>query len=170
MHVRHLMPLRRSQKFASRQTYYSEYFFMGFFFAIALGGRSVSVSTGCAELNVRPTGWSAHELALFSRAAKLLSTGGLRIETDYGLTDEGEAWLVFCNTESGDVCGHFAKMHAGYVACIPFRGHGLRGRELRDVLARFLRRRGIVWSTVTRPVARHASRLATLGLAILHIA
>lgn len=129
----------------------------------------MSLSTSSAELNVRPTGWSAHELALFSRAAKLLASGGLRIETDYGLTDEGEAWLVFCNAESGDVCGHFAKMRQGYVACIPFRGRGLRGWELRDVLCRFLRRRGIAWSKVTRPVIRHANRLTALGLALLHI-
>ena len=95
------------------------------------GGISVSLSTSSVELNVRPTGWSTHELALFSRAAKLLSSGGLRIETDYGLTDEGEPWLVFCNADSGDVCGHFAKMRKEYVACIPFREHGLKGWELR---------------------------------------
>ena len=127
------------------------------------------VSTSCAELDVRPPGWSGQELALFSRAAKLLSSGGLRIETDYGLTDEGEPWLVFCNVESGDVCGHFARMREGYVACIPFRGHGLRGGELRDVLARFLRQRGITWSAVARPLVRNADRLTALGFSFLQI-
>src|SRR5262249_15322485 len=131
---------------------------------------SVSVSTGGAELNVHPTGWSAHELALFSRAAKLRSSGGLRIETRYRLTDEGEAWLVFCNAESGDVCGHFAKLREGYVACIPFGERGVKGWELRDVLSRFLRRRGITWSRITRPFVRHADRLTALGLALLQIA
>src|SRR5262245_48149399 len=91
------------------------------------GGRLVRLITSCAKPSLCPTGWSAHELALFARAAKFLSSGGLRIQTDYGLTDEGEAWLVFCNAESGDVCGHFAKMSEGYLACIPFREHGLRG-------------------------------------------
>ena len=75
----------------------------------------------------------------------MLSLEGCRIETDYGLTDEGEPWLVFCNAESADVCGHFARMREGYVACIPFRDDGLRGGELRDVLGRFLWRRGIAW-------------------------
>ena len=101
--------------------------------------------TGTAELNGRPSGWSGHELALFSCAAELLSSRAIRIETDYGLTDEGEPWLVFCNAESADVCGHFARMREGYVACIPFRDDGLRGGELRDVLGRFLWRRGIAW-------------------------
>jgi len=109
-------------------------------------------------------------LALFARAAKLLSAGGLRVETDYGLTDEGEAWLVFCYAESGDVCGHFAKMRQKYVACVPFRGHGLRGWALHDVLSRFLRRRGISWSAVTRPLVRHADRVTALCVALLQIA
>src|SRR5215472_1871926 len=100
------MPRRRSEclhvdRFIIRSIFLRDDFFL----CVIAGGNSVSVSTGYAELNVRPTGWSAQELALFSRAAKLLSSGGLRIETDYGLTDEGEAWLVFCNAESGDVSG-----------------------------------------------------------------
>jgi hypothetical protein len=130
----------------------------------------LNLSTGSVEPNVPLTGWSARELALFSRAARLLSSGGLHIETDYGLTDEGEPWLVFCHVESGDVCGHFAKVHEKYVACIPFRGNGLRGWQLHDVLSRFLRRRGISWSTVTRPLVRHANRLTALCVALLQIA
>ena len=127
------------------------------------------VITSCAEPNVRPLGWSGQELALFSRAAKSLSSGGLRIETDYGLTDEGEPWLVFCNAESGDVCGHFARMREEYVACIPFREDGVRGSELRDVLCRFLRRRGISWSAFARPFIRNADRLTALGFALLQV-
>jgi hypothetical protein len=130
----------------------------------------VSLTIGSVEPNIRPTGWSARELALFSRAAKSLSSGGLRVETDYGLTDEGEPWLVFCCAESGDVCGHFAKVRRKYVACVPFRGHGLRGCKLQDVLSRFLRRRGIPWSTLTRPLVRHADRLTALCLALLQVA
>lgn len=131
----------------------------------------MSTGTSYADVNVPPTGWSAHELALFSRASKLLSLGGLRVETDYGLTDEGEPWLVFCNAESGDVFGHFARMREEYVACIPFSGRGLRGGELRDVLGRFLQRRGIVvWSAVTRQFVRNFDRLAAFGLAIMQCA
>jgi hypothetical protein len=137
--------------------------------------RRVSVSasttyTSYAYPNGRPIGWSTHELALFSRAARLLASGGLRIETDYGLTDEGEPWLVFCNAESGDVFGHFARVHEGYVACVPFRGHGLRGWELPDLLSRFLRRQGIIPVAITRPVIRSFNRLAAFGLAILQLA
>jgi len=126
--------------------------------------------TGYVSPNGHPIGWSPHELALFSRAARLLASGGLRIETDYGLTDEGEPWLVFCNADSGDVFGHFARIHEGYVACIPFRGYGLRGWELPDLLSRFLRRQGIIRTAITRPLVRNANRLAAFGLAILQLA
>jgi hypothetical protein len=117
-----------------------------------------------------PTGWSAHELSLFDRAVRVLSSEGVCVDIDYGLTDEGEPWLVFCDTESGDVFGHFARVNEEYVACVPFRGHPLTGWKLRDVLGRFLRRHGIIWMTVTRPIIRNADRLALYGLAILQCA
>src|SRR5262249_54571184 len=134
------------------------------------GGASVRASISYAYPNGRHIGWSARELALFSRAARLLSSGGLRVETDYGLTDEGEPWLVFCHAETGDVFGHFARMQEGYVACVPFRGYGLRGWELPDLLSRFLRRRGIMPSAITRPLVRNLDRLAAFGLAIMQLA
>jgi hypothetical protein len=109
-------------------------------------------------------------MALFARAAKLLSSGGLRVETDYGLTDEGEPWLVFCNAESGDVFGHFARVNEGYVACIPFHGYGLRGWELPDLLSRFLFGRGRVRSAVARPLMRNWDRLVAFGFAFLQLA
>ena len=126
--------------------------------------------TSFADQSVRPQGWSDHELALFYRAAELLSSESIGVETDYGLTDEGEPWLVFCDTESGDVFGHFARVNEEYVACVPFRGHALTGWKLRDLLGRFLRRRGVIWLTVARPIVRNFDRLALYGLAILQCA
>jgi hypothetical protein len=123
-----------------------------------------------ADPKIHSTGWSAPELALFSRAARLLSSGGLRVETDYGLTDEGEPWLVFCHIESGDVFCHFARMHDQYVACIPFRGPGLKGWQLPDVLRRFLQRQAVVRSVVTRQLMRNIDRWAAFGFALLQIA
>jgi hypothetical protein len=131
---------------------------------------SVSSITSFADQSVRPQGWSNHELALFYRAAELLSSESICVETDYGLTDEGEPWLVFCDAESGDIVGHFAKIHKEYVACIPFRQCVLTGWELSDLLSRFLRRRGIAWSTVTRPIVRNVDRIAVFGFAILQCA
>jgi hypothetical protein len=129
----------------------------------------VSDSTSFADQNY-PAGWSPHELALFYRAARLLSSQSIHVETDYGLSDEGEPWLVLCDAESGDVFGHFARMHEEYIACVPFRRCALTGWELSELLGRFLRRRGITWSTVTRPIVRNVDRLAAIAFAILQCA
>jgi len=116
---------------------------------------------------VRSSGWSTEELELFGHAAKLLSYEGYSVETDYGLTDEGEPWLVLCDGDSGDIFGHFARLDEGYIACVPFDESAMTGWELGDLLRRFLRRHGIGWSTVTRPIIGNADRLAVFGLAIL---
>jgi len=54
-------------------------------------------STDFTDESVHPQGWPAHELALFGRAALSLSSESLCIEIDYGLTDDGEPWLVLCD-------------------------------------------------------------------------
>jgi hypothetical protein len=118
----------------------------------------------------RAAGWSAHELELFSHAAELLSHDGFCVETDYGLTDEGEPWFVFCDADSGDVFGHFARIQEEYIASIQLCRCAMTAWELSELLGRFLRRHGIAWSTVARPIVRNADRLAAFGLAILHCA
>ena len=131
---------------------------------------SVSRSSSFATQSVRPSGWSTQELALFYRAARSLSFEELCVETDHGLTDEGEPWLVFCDAESGDIIGHFARMNEEYFACIPFTRYALRGWELPDLLRRFLRRRGVAWSAVSGPIRRNVDKLAVFGIAILQCA
>jgi len=131
---------------------------------------SVSSSSSLAAQSVRPSDWSTQELALFYRAARSLSSEERCVETDHGLTDEGEPWLVFCDAESGDVLGHFARMNEEYFASIPFTRYALRGWELPDLLSRFLRRRGVAWSTVSCPIIRNVDKLAVFGFAILQCA
>jgi len=114
--------------------------------------------------------WSAQELALFYFAARLLSSEDVCVETDFGLTDEGEPWLVLCDAESGDIFGHFAKIHEEYIACVPFCRCALMDRELPGLLSRFLQRRGIAWSTVTGPMVHSVTKLAAFGFILLHCA
>lgn len=125
-------------------------------FCDEIDAEEVSASS-CTELtnqNVQPQGWSTHELALFGRAATLLSSESRCVEIDHGLTDEGEAWLVLCDADSDDIFGHFAKLNGEYIACVPFCQCALTGWELPGLLSRFLRKRGVAWSTVARPVIR----------------
>jgi hypothetical protein len=93
---------------------------------------------------VRELVWSKYEIALFRRAANILSSEGVPTETDRGHTDEGDAWFVFCDPASGDVLGHFAKFQDMFVCCTPFRKDGLRSSRLLDSLNAFLRRLGAI--------------------------
>jgi hypothetical protein len=77
--------------------------------------------------------WSRHELALFHVAANLLRK---TVETDRGVTDEGDPWFVFCDADSGEVLAHFARIGGQYIACV-FED-ALTGRVLADLAAHFL--------------------------------
>jgi hypothetical protein len=83
-------------------------------------------------------GWSQLELAHLERAAKIFRYFGLPLETDSGETDEGDPWLVFCYPESDEVFAHFARIDVRYVVVAPAIHGSLSGRELPDVVARFL--------------------------------
>lgn len=103
----------------------------------------------------RPSGWSDQELAQLHRAAKILGKDGLRLDTDHGVTDEGDPWWVFCDADTGEIVVHFARINGRYLACAPFRSGGLTGRTFRDVVDKTLRRR--VGARLTSLVARSIS-------------
>ena len=58
--------------------------------------------------------WTNQELASFMRAHRLLSIGGLSLETEHGVTDEGDPWFVFVNQDR-DVFAHFARIGKVYI-------------------------------------------------------
>ena len=84
--------------------------------------------------------WSLFELSVFDHARRSLKLQGVDVELECGVTDEGDPWLVFCDVETGDVLGHFARIGDDYVGCVPFHCDGLRSVILPDVLAAFLPR------------------------------
>jgi hypothetical protein len=105
-------------------------------------GTSVSNSTVyLADVRANQRDWSKHELALFHRAVGLLWEAGLSVETDGGITDEGEPWFVFCDPDSSDVIAHFARIGGTYVICAPTINDTLTGRNFADLMERFLQRR-----------------------------
>ena len=116
------------------------------------------------------SGWSPQELALFYWVSRLLSSEDTRVETDFGLTDEGEPWLVLCGADSGDIFGHFGKIHEEYLACVPFSQCAVTDLELPSLLSRFLQLRGMAWSTITGPFMHNVDKLTLFGFAILQCA
>ena len=96
-------------------------------------------STVClAEVRFRRRGWSNHELAQFHRVTADLSNAGFALETDSGLTDEGEPWLVFCDGDSGEIFAHFARVTGEYAVCAPCLDRLLTGATLREVVDQFI--------------------------------
>jgi len=93
-----------------------------------------------AQLRAHRRGWSSHELAQFHRVFDALWNAGLCIETDSGMTDEGEPWFVFCDVKSGEVVAHFAKISGKCAVYAPFLNDTLSGRIFPDLIERFLDR------------------------------
>jgi hypothetical protein len=105
-------------------------------------GDQVSTSTVyLADVRARNQDWSKHEQALLHRAVGLLREAGHSIETDAGVTDEGDPWFVFCDAESGDVIAHFARIGGTYLVCAPALNGALQGRNFAVLIERFLQRR-----------------------------
>ena len=88
----------------------------------------------------RRRGWSKLELLHFYSAVNALRKTGLAVEIDGGLTDEGEPWLVCCDTRSGDVLVHFARISGKYIACTSLFSDTLTARAFPELVAHFVDR------------------------------
>jgi len=73
------------------------------------------------------------------------------VDAEFGITDEYEPWLVFCDDE-GQVIVHFARLGQTYVACVPFGDEGTIGNVLSEVVRTFLERLAMPNRDLTRPV------------------
>lgn len=115
--------------------------------------RTVCVADGRAHQRC----WPKHELPLLRRVANVLREAGLCVETESGVTDEGDPWFVFADTESGDVIAHIASINGGYVVCAPFLNGPLTGPVFSDLVAHFLdrcpRKRMAAYTSHSTPAA-----------------
>lgn len=59
--------------------------------------------------------WSQQEVAEFYRVESALIQAGVQLESDRGLSDEGEPWFIFCRSDNGEVFMHFARIDGLYV-------------------------------------------------------
>jgi collagen type I/II/III/V/XI/XXIV/XXVII alpha len=93
-----------------------------------------------ATIRALRQGWSKQELANFHRVANALWEAGLSVETDSGVSDEGERWFAFCDVDAGEVVAHFARIGGKYIVCAPFLNGSLTGSVFSDLIERFLDR------------------------------
>jgi len=92
------------------------------------------------EVRRSRTDWSKEEIAYLERAAHFVRKLGVSVETDHGVTDEGEPWFVICDASSDEVLVHFCRIRRRYVAWAPLLDSSLSGHVFADLIERFLDR------------------------------
>ncbi|OSQ45281.1 hypothetical protein [Marivita geojedonensis] len=80
--------------------------------------------------------WSNQELADLFRVRQLLSKANVPVETDRGVTDEGDPWFVFCHA-NGDVFIHLCRIDGLYFLDSPNVLRPLRGANFGELIADF---------------------------------
>jgi len=88
--------------------------------------------------------WNNQELAEFYRVEASLVRGDVPLETERGLSDEGDPWFVFCHRETGDVIIHFARIDGYYIVASPALDTCARGREFRPLIESLLKSHPVV--------------------------
>jgi hypothetical protein len=98
--------------------------------------------------------WSQQELAEFYRVESALIRAGLSIETDRGLSDEGDPWFVFLRAEDGEVVVHFARVDGEYLIAGPAYEKVARGYDFNALVRAMIARHPLI-----RPEERGANIL-----------
>src|SRR5262245_56577718 len=85
--------------------------------------------------------WSAQELAEFYRVESALDQAVLNIDTDRGVSDEGDPWFAFCRRDDGEVIVHIARIGGFYALAGPAYEGIVYGSDIgtlvRDLIGRY---------------------------------
>lgn len=82
--------------------------------------------------------WTQDELAQFYRVEWALGQAGISVETERGLSDEGDPWFAFCKANDGDVVIHIAREGPVYVLAGVLSGGVQRGRDFSSLVEQLL--------------------------------
>jgi hypothetical protein len=110
--------------------------------------------------------WSNQELADLFRVRQLLSSANVPVETDRGVTDEGDPWFVFCHA-NGEVFIHLCRIDGLYVLDSPNVVRPLRGADFNALIADFTNQ-AIPAQSVEDDAERRVIRLERGGKVRLH--
>lgn len=92
----------------------------------------------------RSSNWSNEELAELFRVVDILGRAGVAIDTDMGLSDEGEPWFAFCRADTGDVIVHFSRIDGQFVAVSAATDAVVRGNNFRRVAEALVNRQPLI--------------------------
>lgn len=117
---------------------------------MALGRKIDSFADNVVSLFPRRAatrGWSDSERAEFYRVNDMLVRVGIAVETDEGITDEGEPWFVFCHADTGDVIVHFARVTGCFIAFSSSMQEPISSRSFAELVQRMSERLPLVMPT-----------------------
>jgi hypothetical protein len=92
----------------------------------------------------RSCDWSSRELAEFYRVEAALIQAGLRIETERGLSDEGDPWFAFCRPDEGEVVVHIARIGDLYVLASPSYDGVASGNDIAELVRDLVSRHPLI--------------------------
>lgn len=82
--------------------------------------------------------WSQQELAEFYRVEGALLQAGVLLESERGLSDEGDPWFVFCRADNGEPFIHFARLDGLYLVDGPAFSAPVRGGDFAALIRQLL--------------------------------
>lgn len=100
------------------------------------------INGACVALDhgrFRARDWTNQELADLARVQFLLSRAGVPLETERGITDEGDPWFVFCDAQ-GEVFVHICRLGMTYLLDGPSLETPLRGPSFDALVQSFIER------------------------------
>jgi hypothetical protein len=116
--------------------------------------------------------WTQRELSEFYRVVRALILAGIQVETDRGVTDEGEPWFVFCRSDTGEAFIHFARVDGKYIAVGSALDQVVEGRDFAALVQEILAGQAWVMAKARNRsnVFLHPSALliAIVGAAFFH--
>ncbi|MBB3809096.1 hypothetical protein [Pseudochelatococcus contaminans] len=103
--------------------------------------------------------WNNQELAEFYRVESALIAVGFHVDTDRGLSDEGDPWFVFVDAATDNVIVHCARCDGAYLIASPAFDSVLRGFDFRSLVEGFLERQPMVLPKADTPEKKSNIRL-----------
>jgi hypothetical protein len=85
----------------------------------------------------RHSDWSSEEIAELYRIEHALLRARIPLQTDRGITDEGDPWFVFCRAD-GEVLAHITRLDGQYYLYSPGLSVPLTGRRFTELSKSFV--------------------------------
>ncbi len=115
--------------------------------------------------------WTNQELAEFYRVSDIMAQAGLEVDSESGLSDEGDPWFVYVRSDTGDVIAHFAIIDGTFIAVSAVTQDLYRGKDIRSLIDQLVERHPMMMPSGSNgKVVLHPSILLTAFVAAAFVA